>query len=383
MLVTMTNDNVSVYNLEEQQYLELLRQANCSEQLSNSIILSISKDDYSPMKLYNKLGPSLSRLTFYYYDNGSSMSRKGITDIFEIKYYEDKEGKRWPSYEYMEFIKTTVTILPQQVSLIELDNKLNKCLHINTIFTPAELIDFKRGYDQTAETKALPSDIRGKFYEIPTFSRLILRKNKRKITSNQLENNIFVIATPAGLTESGKVKYFVSEYKLTKKDCDEVNKIFRKYLKENNIKVDSLSEIDKYSYFDRAVSEHVQNVRGGLEQLNGGTSINLSGNPKTWNEYKATFFSTHGYPLENFSSNWLIFNKTLVDARTVKDGFIIPLIIEDYQHNMINDHTNVESKQETEEIMISEDLAPNTEDLEQDDDLFSHPEYIILPKRKR
>lgn len=382
MLVTMTNDSVTVYNLEEQQYLDLLTKTNSSEQLSNSIVLSILKDDYSVMKLYQELGDHLYRINFYYYDNGSAMCRKNITDILDIKYYEDREGKRWPSYEYMEYIKNTVTILPQQASLIELDNKLNKCLHINTIFTPTELIDFKRGYDQTAETKALPLDIRGKFYEVPTFSRLILRKNNRKLTSNQLENNIFVIATPTGLTESGKVKYFVSEYKLTKKDCDEVNKIFRKYLKENNIKVDSLSEKDKYSYFDRAVSEHVQNVRGGLEQLNGGTSINLSGNPKTWNEYKATFFSTNGYPLENFSSNWLIFNKTILDARTVSDGFIIPLIIEDYQHNMILNPTEAQSKLNTEESVIPDDIEQEQVDLEQDDDLFSHPEYIILPKKK-
>ncbi len=383
MLVAVTNDCVNVYSLDEEQYLELLKNPNGNEQLNKSIILSILKQDYSPMKLYNQLGSSLSRLDFYYYDNGRAMTRKSITDLFDIKYYEDKDSQRWPSYEYMEFIKTAVSISPKQASLIELDYKLNKCSHINGMFTPTDITDFKRCYDQTDETKALSSDIRGKFYEVPSFSRLILRKNNKKLTSAQLENNIFIIVTPSGLTERGKVKYFISEYKLTKKDCDEVNKIFRKYLKENNMKVDSLSESDKYSYFDRAVSEHVQNVRGGLEQLNGGTSISLSGNSKTWNEYKATFFSTHGYPIENFSSNWLIFSKTILDARTVKDGFIVPLIIEHYQNQMINDY-NIKSIEQAYKDESANVVEPQEElNVVPDDDLFAHPEYIILPKTKR
>lgn len=398
MIVAMTNDSVTVYNLEEKQYLEILKEPNNNEQLNDNIILSIKKGDYSPMRLYKQLDESVSRLDFYYYDNGSTMTRKNITDIFDIKYYEDKNARKWPSYEYMEFIQSTVTISQKQASLIELDNKLNKCSHINMLFTPDELIDFKRCYDQTVETKALPSDLRGKLYEVPSFSRLIIRKNNRKLTSAQLENNIFIIVTPSGLTERGKVKYFVSEYKLTKKDCDEVNKIFRKYLKENNMKVDSLSEADKYAYFDRAVSEHVQNVRGGLEQLNGGTSISWSGNSKTWNEYKAIFFSTHGYPLENFSSNWLIFSRTILDARTVSDGFIIPLIIENYQHNLVNDHiekptidlenTVVNSVDNQEKSIVEPGYITGNVVEEQDatieseDDLFSHPVYIILPKNK-
>lgn len=376
MLVAMTNDCVTVYSLEEKEYLELLKSINGKKELNNSVILSILKDDYSPIRLYNQLGSSLSRLDFYYYDNGSTMTRKRINDILDIKYYEDKDGKKWPSYEYLEFIQTKAVILEDQASLIELDNKLNKCSHINTIFTSGELIDFKRCYDQTPETKALSMDIRGKFYEVPSFSRLILRKNNKKLTSAQLENNIFIIVTPSGLTERGKVKYLISEYKLTKKDCDEINKIFRKYLKENNVKVDSLSETDKYAYFDRAVLEHVQNVRGGLEQLNGGTSISFGGNSQTWNEYKALFFSTHGYPIENFSSNWLIFSKTILDARTVNNGIIVPLIIENYQYNMVNNYDK-ETKEEPMDS-LTDDIEPEYDD----DDLFAHPDYIILPKKK-
>ena len=239
-----------------------------------------------------------------------------------------------------------------------------------------ELIDFKRCYDQTPETKALSMDIRGKFYEVPSFSRLILRKNNKKLTSAQLENNIFIIVTPSGLTERGKVKYLISEYKLTKKDCDEINKIFRKYLKENNVKVDSLTEKDKYAYFDRAVLEHVQSVRGGLEQLNGGTSISFGGNSQTWNEYKALFFSTHGYPIENFSSNWLIFSKTILDARTVNNGTIVPLIIENYQYNMLNNYDNVPKEEPMDSLIVDRETEYD------DDDLFAHPDYIILPKNK-
>ena len=201
MLVTMTNDCVTVYSLEEKKYLELLKSINGKKELEDNVILSILKDDYSPIKLYNQLESSLSRLDFYYYDNGSTMTRKRINDILDIKYYEDKDGKRWPSYEYLEFIQTKAVIPEDQASLIELDDKLNKCSHINTIFMSDELIDFKRCYDQTPETKALSMDIRGKFYEVPSFSRLILRKNNKKLTSAQLENNIFIIVTPSGLTE--------------------------------------------------------------------------------------------------------------------------------------------------------------------------------------
>lgn len=376
MLVTMTNDCVTVYSLEEKKYLELLKSINGKKELEDNVILSILKDDYSPIKLYNQLESSLSRLDFYYYDNGSTMTRKRINDILDIKYYEDKDGKRWPSYEYLEFIQTKAVIPEDQASLIELDDKLNKCSHINTIFMSDELIDFKRCYDQTPETKALSMDIRGKFYEVPSFSRLILRKNNKKLTSAQLENNIFIIVTPSGLTERGKVKYLISEYKLTKKDCDEINKIFRKYLKENNVKVDSLTEKDKYAYFDRAVLEHVQSVRGGLEQLNGGTSISFGGNSQTWNEYKALFFSTHGYPIENFSSNWLIFSKTILDARTVNNGTIVPLIIENYQYNMLNNYDNVPKEEPMDSLIVDRETEYD------DDDLFAHPDYIILPKNK-
>lgn len=381
MLIAMTNDCVTVYSLEEKQYLELLKNTNSKIELNNSIILSISKEDYSPLRLYNQLGNSLSRLDFYYYDNGSSMTRKSINDILDIKYYEDNEGKRWPSHEYLEFIQTKAVISQEQSYLIELDAKLNKCSHINTLFKMDDLIDFKRCYDQTPETQALDMNIRGKFYEVPSFSRLILRKNNKKLTSAQLENNIFIIVTPSGVTERGKVKYLISEYKLTKKDCDEVNKIFRKYLKENNVKVDSLSEMNKYAYFDRAVMEHVQNVRGGLEQLNGGTSISFGGTSQTWNEYKALFFSTHGYPIENFSSNWLIFSKTILDARTINNGFIVPLIIENYQYNMNNINHSVLKEESVDYLMnVDDGLGENESEL--DDDLFAHPDYIILPKKK-
>lgn len=379
MLVTMTNDCVTVYSFEEKQYLELLKNTNDKKKINDSAILSILKDEYSPIKLYNQLGSSLARLDFYYYDNGTTMIRKSINDILDIKYYEDENGKRWPSYEYLEFVQTRAVIPEKQATLIELDNKLNKCSHINTIFTSDELIDFKRCYDQTPETKALSMDIRGKFYEVPSFSRLILRKNNKKLTSAQLENNIFIIVTPSGLTERGKVKYLISEYKLTKKDCDEINKIFRKYLKENNVKVDSLSEKDKYEYFDRAVAEHVQNVRGGLEQLNGGTSISFGGKAQTWNEYKALFFSTHGYPIENFSSNWLIFSKMILDARTVNNGNIVPLIIENYQYSISNNYDKTLSEETIDTLPF--DNEPELSD-DDEDDLLANPEYIILPKNK-
>ena len=62
MLVTMTNDCVTVYSLEEKQYLELLKNTNDKKKINDSAILSILKDEYSPIKLYNQLGSSLGNL---------------------------------------------------------------------------------------------------------------------------------------------------------------------------------------------------------------------------------------------------------------------------------------------------------------------------------
>ena len=92
MVITMTNDKVTVIDITEQQYEEALLNNSLSE-YNNKIIYECDKLKYVPIKMQIELNKRNLNINSYYYDNGKTMIKKMVDSILAINFYEDENHK--------------------------------------------------------------------------------------------------------------------------------------------------------------------------------------------------------------------------------------------------------------------------------------------------
>lgn len=335
MVITMTNDKVTVIDITEQQYEAALLNNSLSE-YNDKIIYECDKLRYVPIKMQIKLSSYDSNISSYYYDNGKKMVKKMVDSILSIKYYEDEKHNLWPSEEFYLNKQNALSIDYSKSELIELDSKLNRCDHIKNLISSKKYEDFLRLYNsiEYREKKRnqfnyeMSFDLISRFHNIKTKGKLIVRKNNKKLTANQLVGCIYYMAAPAGLTENNELKYFYKKYEITKLDVDEINKIFRRLLRNNKQKAAELSDIDRYNYLNNAVREYVQKLYSDMNFL--GTKKNniISDDTKTWMLLKSLFLKECGFTLPDYNDTWQDFNEIIIDDRIYDNGVITPLVIE-------------------------------------------------------
>ncbi len=352
MVVLMTNDSVSVYDISEQEFDGLLSQGFITKDnlhLDKHKVYEILKAGYTPSKLQQQLGDMLVGVNAYYYDNGSFICKKDAASIDEITYYEDENGGLWASQEYEQAMHNGVKISLKQIELTSLDNRLNRYSHIQNLLPPSLISEFKRLYDGEAFIQARKAEfshcdspyVINSFYEVASVSKLIIRKNNKKLTAAGLDGNVFLTVAKAGINDAGETKYFVEEYRITKQDVPEINSLFRKYLKEDKVKVDVLTEEERFLYLDRAVREYRKKLIGELEGVSSKARTIVSDTTWTWNAYKAAFLAKFGYPTVELDDSWAPFDQTTIDARTIHNGYIIPITIESYQRDASSLQNNI------------------------------------------
>lgn len=371
MVITMTNDKVTVIDITEQQYEEALLNNSLSE-YNNKIIYECDKLKYVPIKMQIELNKRNLNINSYYYDNGKTMIKKMVDSILAINYYEDENHKLWPSKEYYLNKQNTLSLDYSKSELIELDSKLNRCDHIKNILSENKYDEFIRLYNsiEYRESKRklfnyeINSSTLSRFHNVKIKGKLIVRKSIKKLTANQLVGCIYYMAAPAGLTENDEIKYFSKKYGISRLDVDEINKIFRRLLRNNKQKATELSSLDRYNYLNDAVREYVQNIYNDMNFL--GTKKNniISDETKPWRLLKATFLKECGYTLPDYDDSWQDFSDITIDDRIYKDGVITPLVIENQKSN--SDVSIIENPRFFSREVIG-DLIPHT------------PRYIRLP----
>ena len=361
MVVALTNDKVYVYDIDEFLYINITSDPDFkSTDLDEYKVYDLPKGMYTPIRMSKDLGERLARIKFFYYDNGREMVRKEVNDVFDIKYYEDDAGELWASKEYYQYVNSNVSTNIKYAEIIALDNELNACKHLQTLLSLSAIEEFKRYYDSDSKRQyaELSSDIRelatGKFYDVTSFGKLILLEDYDKLTSAKLEGNVFVSISPAGITEDGTMKYFYSEYLITYQDTTDITVIFRKLLKEEGLKANLLTDVEKYIYYNRAVLEHTKNIRGELESATNKVALFINSHTYTADELKDNFKLKHGKELPElgtFGIDWLKHITTRLDARNVHNGYIVPLVLEEFQRENTITQTREEAKENMEASM--------------------------------
>ena len=381
MVVALTNDRVYVYDIDEFLYINIISGLDFkSTDLDEYKIYDIAKSKYTPLRMSQDLGDQLARINYYYYDNGREMVKKTVNDVFDIKYYEDSAGELWPSKEYYQYVNSNVSTNMKYAEIIALDHELNACKHIQSLLSLTAIEDFKRYYDNTQQYSELSNEAAAlaisKYYDVTSYGKLIIIKDKGKLTSAKLEGNVFVSVSPAGIDENGVTRYFYSEFLITKQDTADINIIFRRLLKEEGLKADSMTEQEKYLYYNHAVLEHTKNIRGELESASNKIPQFINNHTYTEEELKNNFKLKHGRELPDLSSmgiEWLKHITTRLDARNVRNGYIVPLIIEEYQRekNIVEAQeealSDMEASMEKKVMNVSdllaiEELVPESEE---------------------
>ncbi len=383
MVIVMTNDSVSVYDMDNATFEAITTSEGLSsDKLKSSKVYEILKVGYTPEKLEQQLAGKLSNVHSYYYDNGSSLVCKEISSIAEVNYFTDRNGDLWPSEEYSLNINGHATLDIMQAQLVSLDNELNSRNHLQNVLSPDLIPYFKAYYDTPSFIQQKKSYIPhcdadyvlASFYEVQSFSKLIIRrKNNQKLSTSNLEENVFLTVTPVG-EANGENIYCIEEYQITKKDATEIGKIYRRYLKDDGVKANDLSEQEKYVYYDRAVRQYRQNILGELEGVSSKERSVINPNVSTWHFYKSHFLSKYGYPVGDFDDTWALFEKTLIDARSVHNGYIVPITIEAYQRENVKKTADIEETKtdDNEGRFITEDV--DNSDL--GEDLFANPDVM-------
>lgn len=352
VVILMTNDSVAVYDISEPDFDELLSKDFLTKndaRLEHHKVYEILKAGYTSLKLQQQLGDMLNGIDAYYYDNGSFICKKDITSIDEVQYYEDENGGLWASQEYEQAMHSGVKISLKQAELTSLDNRLNRYSHIQNLLPPSLIEEFKRLYDGEAFIQARRAQfshcdspyVINSFYEVPSVSKLIVRNNNKKLTAALLDGNVFLTVAKAGINDAGETKYFVQEYRITKQDIPEINKMFRKYLKEDKLKVDDLTDDERFLYLDRSVREYRKKLINELNGVSAKERTIVSDTTWTWNAYKAAFLAKYGYTVPSLDDSWAPFDQTTIDARTIHNGYIMPITIENYQRDASSLKTNV------------------------------------------
>ncbi len=336
MVIVMTEDNVKVYDISDEEF-EKLRNNNNQKELDKHVIYQLSKLAYSPEKMQQQLKDKLLGIKSYYFDDSTlGLVKKQISTINQIRYPDVLSD---PLNGFNVPKSNDIVINPMYAELIALDNELNASEHITNLLPPHLINEFKKFYSQEQYLNAKKNRVvhidkpyvLNSFYEFESFSKLIIKNSNNSLKTSQLEGAIHLVVAPAGMTEDGKVKYFVEEYKITKEDLQDISSRVRKYARQDGIKLTDLTDDEKYSYYDRAVREYKQNLFGELTGLNNKKKTIIQSKTVTWLEYKKEFLNKYGYPVPEFDATWLPFDKTIIDARTIHNGNIVLITIEAYQ----------------------------------------------------
>ena len=324
MVIAMKDDAVKIYNISEADYLKLVFD-DPHKLLEKYCVQTYTKNDFST----DLLKGDARLATYYYFDNGFSMIRKDIDDINEIEYYLC-DGKLWPSKEYyLHKVKKAPKIVPLNRELTALDYKLDNSVHIRQLFQGEELDDFKAYYDKQKLNSKVSDFLKGKSYNVNTYIKLILNTSKMgkgKLTAQKLKKSLCLIVTPIGLSRSGEIKYSISEF-LLEKYIDKINSEFIKIKNQNNIKADEMTDNERYDFLETACKEVINNVQ--TEVLERTNDLVFSSNGRTWQDYCDDFLINYSYSLTPIDlDKWKIYRETLVDCRTVHNGSIVPLVVE-------------------------------------------------------
>lgn len=333
MIVVMNNDGVSIYQIKEDEFK--ISNINDYEKYK---INYFSKIEYSPNKLFKITG---SFPDAFYYDNGKKMIKKSIKDINDIVYYKDENGKLWPSESYYKYSLSKASLEPQIATLFELDNKLNKCCKLHSIFQGAELDEFRNFYDKASIDKGLPEGIRGTYYDVTTFAKIMINPlfcNDKKITADRLVDSVFVTVTPIGKKDDGNILYYINDIQLKKVHTDDIYKVFKSLLNQDNLVVPKMNYKEKLSYYEKATLESFKSENDILNEMNDqNVRVLFDSKGITWSDYQKKFLDKYGFEVDDFdSSKWLIFKTDTLDARTIHNGHIVLLTLEYYQSNIIS-----------------------------------------------
>ena len=369
MILIMKNDYVTIYDMTINDYESM---KSLDSALKQYEIYKVLKNDFSSELLKSELGDSSNLITCYYYDTGIKLERKDVTNISEIKYYEDENGRLWPSVEYYKMTERKISIEPVIAKLIGRDHELNQTNHILNLLTLEQIEEFKKYYDSLYINSNNEIDgigLIGKGYDVNYYCKLILKDKIDKITSGKLNDCVFLIVIPAGYNTDNEMKYFVHPYKITKSDTDDISTIYKQLLNKDSLKVSELTSEGKIIYLEKAVKKYLQ-----TEFYKNISSIQIGGTSYTWEEYRRIFVKEYKMNLSEFSLKWEIFDKMLVDNRKVVNGDIIPLITE-YNLELTKRNTALEHDISDDEELKSQN--PNIADLSPSEDEFVSESDIL------
>ena len=368
MVITMKDDAVRIYNISEEKYEQYLSEGTDNYRLLKYCVAIFQKFDYSPELLKG----DASRATTYYYDNGIQMVKKDVKDVKEIKYYKSNDGKLYPSRDFYQYSKKNPSrMLSLSKELTELDYKLDNSIHVNQIFEDDLLDDFKAYYD-TLNTQTTNEFTKGKYYNVSTYIKLILnpsKTSKGKLTAAKLKGSICLIVTPIGIDASGEIKYSFTEFALDKY-IDKINSKFIIIKNKNNKTADNMSDIERFDFLESAAIEVIHEIQD--EILSRTNTVIFNSNGITWEEYSEKFLVKYGFDLINFDSKkWKIYIETLLDSRTIHNGYIVPLVIEN-EHQKVNTNNQVENVRT---MTRDELLVPESDKI--DEETFDEEPYSV------
>ncbi len=380
MVILMTNDNVSVYDMSESDFENILKSDDSFRTLASyHKIYDVPKRGFSLEKMKNQLDGKIDSVKSYYCDNGDGFVKKYINNLDEIKYYEDGNGELYPSDDYKEDEPAKVNL--EWAQLIALDNQLNTCNHIENLLPPHLVPQFKRLYGSSYYRKlragVLPTiedeEILDSFYDVDSYSKLIIKNTNEPLTPSNIEGYIFLTVIPVGINVDGKCTYCVEEYRITKQDIEEIRKIYMRYLYKDRVKVGDLTENEKFRYLDGAVREYRKALINDLSGVGMKNRTPFNSKLMTWSAYKGAFLNKFGYVVGDFDDTWVKFDSIRVDGRVVQNGFIVPVTIMNYQKEKKLVQTNDYDDSMTVDEIDDEPLMENGA---QGEDLFKHPDVL-------
>ena len=357
LIIAMNNDAVRIYNISEGNYINLVGD-DPKNLLQKHCVKTIDKNDFSS----DLLTGDASLAKFYYYDDGFTMVKKDIKDISEIEYYL-YDSKLWPSKNYyLHKVKKAPKIEPLILELTEADYKLNKSIHVRQIFQDEELDAFKEYYDNQKLNANVADILKGKSYKVDTYMKLILNNSKMgkgKLTAQKLKECLCLIVTPVGKNKDGEILYSISEFEL-KNYIDKINSEFIKIKNQNNIKADEMTDGERYDFLESACKEVISKVQDDvLERTN---ELVFNSNSTTWQEYSDKFLINYKFSLTPIDlKKWKIYKETLLDSRTVHNGFVVQLV-EEYALNKSDSKKKIESV----ERMSSSELLESQSDIDKE-----------------
>lgn len=266
--------------------------------------------------------------------------------------------------------KHSPALINEYTELIKIDDELNKCPYYSILLTDeSEEEDFKRLYNSISLTEGIPSAAVGKFFDVTSYARLMIKDKSVKLTAAKLENNVLVIAIPVGKKDNGDIIYHFTEYKITKGDKTNISDKTKGKLKSNT------TNEERYNYFQKVVINYVKDVRKGLSKLNDESIIPIATKVKTFEEFKEDFIKSNGYEPDTFDfGTWVKYDTYRFDARDLDSvGHIVPLIVEYHEKNLTNmiqkheeieeieppDYSNLDEEENEEEESVEYDLGDN------------------------